>query len=346
MLKYYIYTFLIAVGVSFLLTPIIQKVNFLGNIFDRPDEKRKIHKKNMPTLGGLAICISFLVAMLTSFRFVPQYMQVFSHKFIGLCISGLIIMGLGIFDDIKRLNPRIKLLVQILAASALIVYGFKIGEITSPLGGKISLGYFGLLFSIFWIVGSINAINLLDGLDGLAAGITGIVSFFLFLVAFKQSNIVVAFLALTLMGSVIGFLPFNFYPAKIFMGDTGSMFLGLILSVIAIEGFQKSNTIIALIVPIVAMSIPIIDTSMAIVRRVVKKRPIFHADKEHIHHRFLIEGKSQRQVVLSLYFFSFCFGLIAFSLTEFKGVSVIIVLLLTAFVTFNWMKKSGFLKFK
>ena len=343
--KYYTYTLLIAAGVSFLLTPIIRKISLLKGFFDRPG-RRKIHRKNMPTLGGIAICISFFVAMLMAFRFAPQHMQEFSHKFTGLCIGGFIIIGLGIFDDIRGLNARLKFSVQILAALILVIYGFQIAEITSPVGDKISLGIFGLLFTVFWIVGITNAINLLDGLDGLAAGITGIVAFFLSLVAMKQHNFVVAFLASALVGSAIGFLPFNFYPAKIFMGNAGSMFLGFLLSAIAIEGYQKSRTVIALIVPIIAMGIPIIDTSLAIVRRLIKKRRIFQADKEHIHHHMLIEEESQRRTVLSLYFLSFCFGLIAFSFTGFKGIFVIIALVLVVLVTFNWMKESGFLKFR
>ena len=345
MSKYYIYTLLIAAGISFLLTPIIRKMSLLKGFFDRPG-RRKIHRKKMPTLGGIAICISFLAAMLMAFRFAPQYMQEFSYKFIGLCIGGFIIIVLGIFDDIRGLNARLKFLIQILAALVLVIYGLEIAEITNPVGDKISLGIFGFLLTIVWVVGITNAINLLDGLDGLAAGITGIVAFFLSLVAMKQHNFVVAFLASALVGSAIGFLPFNFYPARIFMGNSGSMFLGIILSVIAIEGYQKSKTVIALIIPIIAMGIPIIDTSLAIVRRLVEKRRIFQADKSHIHHHMLIEEKSQRRAVLSLYFLSFCFGLIAFSFTGFKGIFIIIALVLVVLVTFNWMKESGFLKFK
>lgn len=350
MFKYYIYTLLIAAGGSFLLTPIVRKISLAKGFLDRPGG-RKIHRGDMPTLGGIAICVSFLAAMLIAFRFVPQDMREFSHGFMGLCIGGLIIIGLGIYDDIKGVRARLKLLVQVLVAIVLIMYGIGVGEITSPFGGKISLGTFGLgifgiLFTIFWIVGSINAINLLDGMDGLAAGITGIVAFFLFLAAVSQGNIVVAFLALALAGSAFGFLPFNFYPAKIFMGDAGSMFMGLILSVIAIEGYMKSRTVIALIVPIVAMSVPIIDTSLAIVRRIARKRHIFHADREHVHHRLLMGGRSQRQVVLSLYFLSACFGLIAFSLIGFKGAFVTVALVLVGFAIFNWIKVAGFLEFR
>ena len=350
MLKYYIYTFLIAAGGSFLLTPLVRKISLAKGFLDKPGG-RKIHGKNMPTLGGIAICISSLIAMLMAFRFVPQYMQEFSHGFTGLCIGGLIIIGLGILDDIKGVNARLKLLVQISVAVILIIYGISVVEITSPFGGKISLGVFGLgifgvLFTIFWIVGSINAINLLDGMDGLAAGITGIVAFFLFLSAVKGGNVVVAFLALALAGSALGFLPFNFYPAKIFMGDSGSMFMGLVLSAIAIEGYMKSRTVIAMIVPVIAMSVPIIDTSLAIIRRIARRRHIFHADREHVHHRLLMGGRSQRQVVLSLYFLSACFGLIAFSLIGFKGAFVTVALVLVGFAIFNWMKVAGFLEFR
>ena len=192
----------------------------------------------------------------------------------------------------------------------------------------------------------INAINLLDGLDGLAAGISAIASFFIFLSAVDQHTYIVAFLAFALTGACVGFLPFNFYPARIFMGNPGSMFLGLMLSAISIRSFQKSSTVITLFIPVIALGVPIIDTLLAIVRRLSKKKHIFQADKEHIHHKLLFREESQRRVVLSLYFLSICFGLIALSFRGIKGIYAVIALGVVILVTYKWMKDSGFLDFR
>ncbi len=344
MFKYYIYVFSISIGISFILTPIIRKLSLIKGFVDKPNN-RKVHRANMPTLGGIAIGVSFLSAMFLILYFSPAQIQKFWYKFIGLCIGGVIILLLGIYDDIKGIDAKIKFSIQTFVAIILVIYGFKVEQITNPIGGGFSLGILGLFFTIFWIIGIINAINLLDGLDGLAAGVTGIVAFFLFLSAITQDNFVVAFLSLALVGSIAGFLPFNFYPAKIFMGDTGSMFLGLILSALAIEGYAKSKTAIALFMPIIAMSIPIIDTCLSIVRRLLKRKHIFQADREHIHHKLLIEEKSQRRAVLSLYFLSCCYGLISLSFSGFRGIFSIMALLLVGLFTISWMKRSGFLEF-
>jgi UDP-GlcNAc:undecaprenyl-phosphate GlcNAc-1-phosphate transferase len=191
-----------------------------------------------------------------------------------------------------------------------------------------------------------NAINLLDGLDGLAAGVSAIASFFMFLSAVDQHNYIIAFLSFALCGACIGFLPFNFYPARIFMGNPGSMFLGFILAAISIRSFQKSTTAITLFIPVIALGVPIIDTTLAIVRRLAKKKRIFQADKEHIHHKILFREESQRRAVLSLYFLSACFGMIALSFRGIKGVYAIVALIVVILVTFKWMKDSGFLEFR
>lgn len=330
-----------------MLTPLVKKIAMAKGIYDKPGH-RKVHETKMPTMGGVAMYLAFISAMFAAFFLAPNEMRGFlvSSKYIGLYLGAIIIVGLGVYDDIKGMNAKFKLVVQILVAAILIVCGFGIEEITSPIGGTMHIGFFGLIFTIIWIVGLINAINFLDGLDGLASGIAAIIAFFLFLAALKQGNVVTAFLAAALVGSCIGFLPFNFSPAKIFMGNAGSMFLGLVLAIIALEGFNKSRTLIALIVPIIALGIPIIDVTLAVFRRLMKGLHIFHADKEHIHHQLLIDRKSQSKVVLSMYFLCCCFGLIALSFTGIKGIFVIVALALVVIVTFDWIRKSGFLDFK
>lgn len=345
MIRYFLITFFISGAVAVALTPLVRKIALALGVVDKPGG-RKVHRRNMPTLGGIAIAAGFFAGIIVAFKAVPGAMYYFSLKFSGLCVGSAIILVLGVIDDIRPLRAKPKLFVQIIAASILIACGFTVEAVTIPFIGKVSLGFLGIIFSLLWIVGITNAINLLDGLDGLAAGVSGISSFFIFLSAVEQHDYVVAFLAFALAGACAGFLPFNFYPARIFMGNPGSMFLGFILAAISVVSFQKSSTIITLFVPVIALGIPIIDTALAIVRRLVKKRRIFQADKEHIHHKLLFREESQRRVVLSLYFLSACFGMIALSFRGIKGLYAIAALVIVVIVTYNWMRDSGFLDFK
>lgn len=345
MLKYILATFFVSAVTVLIATPIVRRLALKFGVVDRPGG-RKIHRKNMPTLGGLAIAVGFFAGTAVAFYAIPGAMDRFLLKFAGLCVGSAIIILLGVVDDVKGLKAKFKLSIQIIAAAVLISCGYTVEAVTVPFVGKVYLGVFGAIFSALWIVGITNAINLLDGLDGLAAGVSAIVSFFIFLAAVDLHEYVVAFLALTMTGACAGFLPYNFYPARIFMGNPGSMFLGFVLSAISIVTFQKSRTIITLFVPIIALGIPIIDTFLAIARRIYKKRHIFQPDKEHIHHKLLFREESQRRVVLTLYFLSTCFGMIALSFRGIKGVYAIIALVIVVLVTLKWIKDSGFLDFR
>lgn len=345
MLRYFLATFFVSGAVALMLTPIVRAVALALGIVDKPGG-RKVHRNNMPTLGGIAIAAAFFAGTLVAFHAVPGAMDRFSLKFAGFSVAAAMIVILGIIDDIRPMKAKPKLLVQIIAAAVLVACGFVVEEFTVPFVGKVSLGFMGIIFTMIWIVGITNAINLLDGLDGLAAGVSGISSFFIFLSALDQHEYVVAFLAFSLVGACAGFLPYNFYPARIFMGNPGSMFLGFVLAAISVVSFQKSRTIITLFVPVIALGVPIIDTTLAIVRRLAKKKHIFQGDKEHIHHQLLFREESQRRVVLSLYFLSTCFGMIALSFRGIKGLYAIAALLVVIAVTYRWMKDSGFLDFK
>ncbi len=345
MLRYFLASFFVSAAVAIILTPMIRRTALALGIVDKPGG-RKVHRNNMPTLGGIAIAAAFFASTVVAFKAVPGAMDMFSLKFSGLCVGSAIILILGIIDDIRPLNAKLKLVFQIIAASILIGCGFSVQEVTIPFFGKFSLGISGAVFSMLWIIGIVNAINLLDGLDGLAAGVSAIASFFIFLSAVDQHEYVVAFLAFGLTGACAGFLPFNFYPARIFMGNPGSMFIGFILAAISIISFQKSSTVITLFIPVIALGVPIIDTLLAIVRRLAKKKHIFQADKEHIHHKLLFREESQRRVVLSLYFLSVCFGMIALSFKGIKGLYAIVALGIVILVTYKWMKDSGFLDFR
>ncbi|MBI4844942.1 MAG: undecaprenyl/decaprenyl-phosphate alpha-N-acetylglucosaminyl 1-phosphate transferase [Candidatus Omnitrophica bacterium] len=334
--------FLFSYLCSFIVFSIARKKNFI----DKPS-KRKVHVRPVPTLGGIAIGLSFFIAMGIAFAVFPALQDEFLLKFFGLFFAGAIILVMGVLDDIYDLNAYLKLLIQVFCALMLIYFGFEIGILTKPFGdGSFSLGGFlSIVITVIWIIGMINAVNLLDGLDGLAAGVIGIAAFFLFIAAVEMQNLAVAVMSLSITAAALGFLPHNFHPAKIFMGNTGSMFLGLMISLIALEGAHKRTAIFTLFIPLFAMAVPIIDTFLSIIRRIIRKKPVFTADKEHIHHKMLVLEKSQTKVVLSLYLLTCCYGLIALSFTGLKGVFAIGALIIVLLATLRWLRNWGFLKF-
>lgn len=343
--KTYFLIFIISFICSYLFTFLVCRISIVKRFVDRP-AGRKVHKREIPTLGGIAIWVSFNLGMFTALTIVPSFKTDFMWPFLGISISAFMILITGIYDDLHELNAYFKLLIQVFAAIILISFGFEINVITKPLGGGLPLGFLGFFITVLWIVGMINAINLLDGLDGLSAGVSAIALLFLFIAALQMQIQSVMLLSLCLCGALVGFLPHNFHPAKIFMGNTGSMFIGLVLSVIAIAGFQKRTTIFTMFVPLMAVAVPLIDTFLSILRRLLKKKPVFKADKDHIHHRLLSEEKSQPKAVLSLYFLTFSFGLIALSFSKLKGIYAILALIIVVLVTIKWLKDWGFLNFK
>ncbi|MDD5065523.1 MAG: MraY family glycosyltransferase [bacterium] len=325
---FWIFIFLGTFILSALFTFICIKVAKKFRIVDMPNE-RKIHKEPVPYLGGVAIYFSFMIIMFISLKISPTF-NLYTQGVMGVVIASLIVFLLGIYDDVKGCNASLKFTGQIISALVLIRFGFFIDRITNPLGGIIYFPYWlSLIVTVFWIVGLINAINLLDGLDGLAGGVIAVASFFLFIIALISNNINVTVLSLLLCGSSLGFLVFNFPPARIFMGDTGSMFLGLVFSLMAIMGNRKSAAAINLLVPIVLLTIPIIDTLLAILRRANRGKHIFQADKEHIHHRLLNLGIPYRKVIILIYLFCFYLGLVSLlSLYIMKEVFFIILLII------------------
>ena len=243
---------------------------------------------------------------------------------------------MGIFDDLYDLSPKIKLIGQIAAAAILVCFGIKVEWVTNPFGGMFYLGKLSIPITIFWVVGITNTLNFIDGLDGLAAGISSIASFTLMVMALCEGLSSVVVLTAALAGGALGFLPHNFNPAKIFMGDTGAMFLGYTLAAISVVGAVKSATVIALVVPILALGLPIMDTAFAILRRFVNGYPIMQADKDHIHHRLLAIGFTQKQTVLIMYSISAVYGMSAIALAEmgllqagFILIALIILLIVT-----------------
>ena len=335
MMQAYIVAFTIALAVAYFVTPHVKNLAIKIGAVDAPDA-RKVHTKPMARMGGLAIYAAFVIAVLAS-----MYV---SREIMGILVGGTVILIVGIIDDLKPLPPRVKLLGQIVAATVLVMFDIRIEWLTNPFGDMLYVDYFAIPLTIIWVVSLTNTVNLIDGLDGLAAGVSTIASLTILLVALQQNFVSVAILTAALAGSALGFLQHNFNPAKIFMGDTGSMFLGYMLAAISLLGAVKSAATIALIVPIVALGLPILDTAFAIIRRYMSGKPIFKPDKGHLHHRLLEMGLTQKQAVLLMYVISGCLGLSAIALTEVNksfGALIIIVLLCVAYVG---ARKIGVLK--
>lgn len=298
---------------SIVLTPLVKRLAFRVGAVDRPNY-RKVHARIMPRLGGLAIFGSFLIGYFI-LRPVDPISNAVEPAFIpittAIIIGAFIIIITGLFDDMLEITAKAKMLGQLLAAVIVVVGGgLEISFINLPFGGEIDFGYFSIPLTIIWIIGITNAINLIDGLDGLAAGVSSVALITLSIMAFIMGDVFVMSTAAILAASSIGFLYYNFHPAKIFMGDTGALFLGFMISVLALMGF-KNVTMVALIIPIIMLGVPISDTFFAIVRRVREKQPISAADKSHLHHCLLNIGFSHRQTVLIIYGIAALFGLAA-----------------------------------
>ncbi len=326
--------------VSLLVTPAVILLAKRTGALDKPDA-RKVHKKPIPRIGGLAIYAGFMAAVIfVAIKFGLDAEMV--RETVGLVLSGSLIVALGLIDDYKNLPAKIKLLGQIGAAAVLVAaFDVRIDFVTDPFGDYIYLEWFAVPATMFWLVGLTNTVNLIDGLDGLAAGVSAIASFTIMLIALEQDFILVAVLTAALAGAAVGFLKYNFNPAQIFMGDTGSMFLGFMLAGISVTGAVKSVATIALVVPVFALGLPILDTTFAIVRRLRGGVPIFKPDKGHLHHRLLSVGFTQRQAVLLMYVISALFGLSAIALTAVSSQIAVLILFVVVVAIFYGVKKLG-----
>lgn len=320
--------FLLAFIVAFMATPYTIKLAKKVGAVDVPKDERRMHKRAMPKFGGPAVILGFLVSVIyllivmsmenTIGLFGPEN---YGMKLLGMFLGIIIISITCIIDDIKTIKPIFKLTGQVLAAIVAVAFGVRIESVnfafiqTPELGDVLST-----IVTIVWIVGVTNAINLIDGLDGLAAGISVISSVSLLIIfVLNQSPTVALILITALAGALVGFLPFNFSPAKTFIGDTGSNFLGYSISIIAILGVAKTYTLAVIILPLIVLGLPIFDTIWAIIRRVIKGKSIkaiFKADKGHLHHKIVARGFSQKQAVLILYGISATFGLFAIILFD------------------------------
>ncbi|HEY2004167.1 MAG TPA: MraY family glycosyltransferase [Candidatus Saccharimonadia bacterium] len=324
----YLLGFGLAFGVTAALTPVVRRYALAHGIVDRPDSERKLHGRVVAYLGGVAIFAGFVAAVLL--------LMPFSRELAALLLGCAILVVVGVVDDLRGLSPWIKLGFQVLAAGVALAGGIGLTGVHNPFGGYIDFSawrfqvdWLGLKFhiapvanflSLMWMVGLANTINFLDGLDGLASGVSGIAAVVMFAVGQNVHQPAVALLAIILAGSAFGFLPFNFYPARIFMGDSGAYFLGLILAMLAIYSGAKLAT------AVLVLGFPIVDAIWAAVRRSIRRTSPFKADRKHFHYLLLDTGMSQRQAVLTLYAVALVFGTLALFMGSFGKLVALVVL--------------------
>ena len=299
---------------TLLLVPLFRRLAHRLGVVDRPGADRKVHHRVVPYLGGLPFYFSFLGVVLLIEVCFPTYSR---PVYFPLCAGGTLVVLMGLYDDVADMSSLSKLVIELLIGGALFAWGIGTPAIAHPLGGTVNIGWLAVIVTPLWIAGVVNAVNFSDGLDGLAAGLVFICAASLFAVAYKSEQVVACIFMAYLMGATLGFLPYNFNPASIFMGDAGALFLGFVLATTTMVEEQKGVAVIALVVPMVVMAVPMLDTALSFGRRLLRARrgEFFTPDRDHLHHRLLNLGLTQRQVVLALYYVSGCMGLMAFILS-------------------------------
>ena len=316
----YIIPFLAAFILTFIQMPFTIKLAKKKGFLDVPKDNRRVHKKPIPVGGGIAMVISVSILMLF---FLP-----INKGLVMTILASLIIAISGLYDDKKGLSPKLKFIFQILAAVILIIGGMKIEFVTNPFDSNDALLILNMLsipVTIFWVCGITNTINLIDGLDGLASGVSMICAISMFFITYNMGRYDVSLVCALVAGACLGFLPFNFNPAKIFMGDTGALYLGFMLSYISISGFLKQAAILMIFVPVLILGVPVFDTAFAMVRRKLSGKSMVEADKGHLHHRLLKMGLNQRQTVVILYSISAIFGLLANLISKFHSSIALVI---------------------
>jgi UDP-GlcNAc:undecaprenyl-phosphate GlcNAc-1-phosphate transferase len=341
--------FIIAMLCGTILTPIVRRIAYRFGALDHALSSRKIHGRPIPRLGGIAIVIAFYVPLTGLLLFhsgVGTFFLAERDHVIGLFVGGLVIALLGLYDDLRGSGAGRKFLVQFAVAGFLYYLGFRADLLANPFGNPIQLGWVSLPFTLLWIVGVINAMNLIDGLDGLAGGVALVAVVPTFLIALQRGHPLMMLFSSALAGAIVGFLFYNFNPASIFMGDTGSMFLGFVLAATALQTNQKASTAVAVLIPTIALGVPILDTLLAIGRRALRGRPLFQADKEHIHHRLMAIGLTHRQAVLVLYGFCVLLGAAALILTYTSSLQSALLLVVIALLGFFFLRSLGYMRFE
>jgi len=345
---FYLGTFAGSLLLSFVLTKYVRDLAIAHEWVAAPALEHHLHNRPLPRLGGVAIFLSFLLILAVApaawHRFAADFGLSF-RTLLTILLPACLMFGLGIYDDIHSVSPYLKIAVQAVAGAMLFAGGLRILGIPVLFGNRHFSWFVGLPLTILWVLAITNAFNLIDGLDGLAAGSALFSTIVVFAVALISGSPLVSLMALVLAGSILGFLRFNFSPATIFLGDCGSLFIGFMLSALALQGAQKAPTIIAVAIPVVSFGLPILETALSIVRRFIAGRPLFTADREHIHHKLLQRGWSHRQVVITLYAVSALFALLSLFLLWPTGKALGLVLAVLGTGVWIGVQHLGYLEF-
>jgi UDP-GlcNAc:undecaprenyl-phosphate GlcNAc-1-phosphate transferase len=311
----YLLLFVMAACGSLALTPLVRRVCEHYGWLDEPDGSRHVHRRSVPRLGGMAIFAAMLVALAVLpfiHNLLTQSLSASRSQLWAVVVPATFALLFGIYDDFRGTNARFKFIAQGLVGVLFYTMGGRIESLSVPLVGTVALPVaVGCALTVLWTIGIANAFNLIDGIDGLATGAALFAALVLLAVSLMLGHPLVTVMAVVLCGALIGFLPYNFNPASIFLGDSGSLFIGFTLAALSVEGAQKASTAVAVAIPLIAFGLPVLDTGLTIVRRFISRRPLFDGDREHIHHKLLERGWSQRRVVLVLYCICALFGLLA-----------------------------------
>ncbi|HZR56202.1 MAG TPA: MraY family glycosyltransferase [Terriglobales bacterium] len=346
---FYLGMFAASLLLSFILTRYIRDLASTRGWVAIPGSDRHLHRMPLPRLGGVAIFLAFLftsiLALLLSHYSTHVRFGFSRRSLLTIMAAGFLIFLLGVYDDIRTAGPYVKFSVQAIAATMLYAGNLRILNLPVLFGSHHFSSLVGLPLTILWVLAITNAFNLIDGLDGLAAGSALFSTIVVFTVALLSHSSLISLLTLSLAGAILGFLRFNFNPATIFLGDCGSLFIGFMLSALALLGAQKSPTIIAVAIPVVSFGLPILETTLSVIRRFISGRPVFTADREHIHHKLLQLGFSHRQVVITLYAVSALFALLSLFLLWPTGSTLGLVLAVVGTGIWMGVQHLGYLEF-
>lgn len=339
--------FFLALLSAFVLTRYVRNFATAHGWVAAPNQERHLHSTPLPRLGGVAIFFSFCLCMGLTAIWAERHPELHHYlKTMGTILApAALIFLLGVYDDLRGVGVYFKFAVQAIAAVMLYAGGLRIVNIPVLLGDRALPSYIGLVLTVLWVLAITNAFNLIDGLDGLAAGSALFSTIVMFVVAVLNGPALVELMTIALAGAILGFLRFNFNPATIFLGDSGSLFIGFLLSALALDGAQKAPTIVAVAIPIVSFGLPILETVLSVIRRLISGRPVFTADREHIHHKLLQHGMSHRQVVIILYGVSAIFAMLSLFLLWPTGSSLGLVLAVIGVGIWIGVQHLGYLEF-
>jgi UDP-GlcNAc:undecaprenyl-phosphate GlcNAc-1-phosphate transferase len=346
---FYLLTFGLSLSFSFILTWGVRNLAMGRGWLAPPIQDRDLHQVPLPRLGGIPVFLAFLIAvavtLLASLHFPRLAANLSIRSLLTVLLPGTLILLLGLYDDVHSVGPYTKFAVEGLAAIMLFAGGLRILDLPLLFGAHHLPWYVGLPITVLWVILITNAFNLIDGLDGLAAGSALFSTLVVFVAAVSSGSSQVSLLTIALAGAILGFLRFNFNPATIFLGDCGSLFIGFMLSALALEGAQKAPAVIAVAIPVVSFGLPILETTLSILRRLISGQPVFAGDREHIHHKLLQRGMSPRQVVIALYAVSALFALLSLFLLWPGRARLGLVLLVTGTCVWFGVQHLGYLEF-